>query len=111
MFITCEDEHGQANLVVYPNVGERDRAALIGARRLLAERRVQWEDKHAEVPIVHLIARRLLDCSYLLDGLGRVVAPGPALDRALGHADEIRHPEPGSRAPARVPLPPSRDFR
>ncbi|MFT8246378.1 error-prone DNA polymerase [Roseomonas sp. BN140053] len=111
VFITCEDEHGQANLVVYPDIGERDRAALIGARLLLAEGRVEREDRHAEVPIVHLIARRLRDCSHLLDGLGRVVAPGPALDRALGHADEVRRPEPGSRQPARVQLPPSRDFR
>ena len=37
VFVTIEDEFGVANLVVYTDVGARDRAALIGARLLVAE--------------------------------------------------------------------------
>ena len=32
VFVTLEDEFGIANLVIYTDVGERDRSALIGAR-------------------------------------------------------------------------------
>jgi error-prone DNA polymerase len=37
VFVTFEDEFGIANLVVFTNVGERDRSALIGSRLMLAE--------------------------------------------------------------------------
>jgi hypothetical protein len=30
VFVTLEDEFGAANLVIYPDVGERDRVAMIG---------------------------------------------------------------------------------
>ena len=36
VFITVEDEFGTANLVVYADVGARDRVAIIGARLLVA---------------------------------------------------------------------------
>jgi error-prone DNA polymerase len=41
VFVTVEDEHGQANIVVYAHVGERNRAALLGARLMLVEGRVE----------------------------------------------------------------------
>jgi error-prone DNA polymerase len=50
-FITLEDEFGVANLVVYSNVGERDRAAMVGARLMVAEGHIERETEHAEVPI------------------------------------------------------------
>ena len=37
VFMTLEDEFGVANLVVYTDVGARDRAALIGSQLLVAE--------------------------------------------------------------------------
>ena len=37
VFVTVEDEFGSANLVVYADVGARDRRALVGARLLVAE--------------------------------------------------------------------------
>jgi len=37
VFVTLEDEFGVANLVVYTDVGARDRAALIGSKLLVAE--------------------------------------------------------------------------
>jgi error-prone DNA polymerase len=124
VFLTVEDEHGVGNLVVYPDVAARDRAALIAGRLLLAAGRLEREAEHAEVPILHLVVRRLTDCSDLLDGLPQAEIP-PAMEplpesgsrgaaawaeRSLGRADEVRKPEPGARSP-KARLPASRDFR
>ncbi|HVY16273.1 MAG TPA: error-prone DNA polymerase [Rhodopila sp.] len=89
IFVTLEDEFGIANLVVYPDIVARDRTALVGSRLMLAEGRIERETKHAEVPIIHLICRRLIDRGDLLGRLN------------LSDADRG----------AKVPLPPSRDFR
>jgi error-prone DNA polymerase len=113
VFLTVEDEHGVGNLVVYPDVAARDRAALVAGRLLIAEGRVEREVEHAEVPITHLIVRRLLDRSDLLDSLVAVDGGAPGSDwaeRTLGHADEVRRPEPGSQR-LKALLPGSRDFR
>jgi error-prone DNA polymerase len=112
VFLTVEDEHGVGNLVVYPDVAARDRAALVAGRLLVAEGRVEREVAHAEVPITHLIVRRLVDRSDLLDSLVAVNG-GAGSDwakRTLGHADEVRRPEPGSQRP-KARLPGSRDSR
>jgi error-prone DNA polymerase len=113
VFVTVEDEFGSGNLVVYADVAARDRAALVGARLLAAEGRVERETEHAEVPITHLICRKLTDRSDLLDGLSSVDGSDAAwAGRALGRADEVRRPEPGSRAPQPpAKLARSRDFR
>ncbi|ATR19612.1 error-prone DNA polymerase (plasmid) [Roseomonas sp. FDAARGOS_362] len=94
VFVTVEDEHGTANLVVYADIAARDRAALIGARLLLVEGRIEREAERAEVPVIHLICRRLEDRSDLLRGL---------MD------DDFS----GQRPPAQSPkgMPASRDFR
>ncbi|OYW08023.1 MAG: hypothetical protein B7Z53_05380 [Rhodospirillales bacterium 12-71-4] len=110
-----EDEAGQANIVVFQDIATRDRAALVAGRLLLVEGVLERDDQHAEVPILHVIARRLLDWSALLEALPQVEA-GPEAgsawaERALGRADEVRRPDPGARAPKRTRLPASRDFR
>ena len=110
VFITVEDEHGTANLVVYTDVGTRDRAALIGARLLVVEARVEREAERAEVPITHLICRKLEDRSDLLSGLMQGGLSEDWSNRALGHADEVRRPDPGSTCPS-AKMPESRDFR
>ena len=113
VFLTIEDEHGTGNLVVYPDVALRCRAALIAGRLLLAEGRVERVTEHTRVPITHLVIRRLVDRSDLLDSL---LSPGDAAgdtgwtERNLGRADEVRRPEP-ERRPPRAGLPGSRDFR
>ncbi|WP_207803068.1 hypothetical protein [Roseicella frigidaeris] len=110
VFLTVEDEHGTGNLVVYPDIAARDRAALVAGRLLLAEGRIEREVAEAEVPITHLIVRRLHDLSPLLDHLD-AAGPETAGDwagQALARADEVRRPEPGSRP--RVRMPGSRDF-
>ena len=111
VFVTMEDEFGTANLVVYSDIAARDRSALIGGRMLIAEGRVEREDQQAAVPIVHLIVRRLEDRSDLLDGLSAVPSDAEGFDRALGRADEVRRPDPGSRRPVRKIEPKTRDFR
>jgi error-prone DNA polymerase len=111
IFITIEDEHGVANLVVFTDVAARHRAALVKARLLIAEGRVERVVEHAEVPITHLIIRRLTDRSDLLDGLLRAPAGDAAwAERNLGRSDEVRHPESAGRRP-KAQLPGSRDFR
>ncbi|MFC0406771.1 error-prone DNA polymerase [Roseomonas elaeocarpi] len=70
VFVTTEDEHGVANLVIYPDIVARDHAVLVGARLILAEGRVEREEADTEVPVIHLVVRRLLDRTDLLDALG-----------------------------------------
>ena len=41
VFFTVEDEHGIANLVMYPDIAERFRAAVVAARLVVAEGRVE----------------------------------------------------------------------
>nr|WP_256366995.1 hypothetical protein [Acidisphaera sp. L21] len=110
VFITLEDEFGVANLVVYTDVGQRDRAAMIGARLMVAEGQIERETERAEVPITHLICRRLIDRTDLLRQLN-TAHPSPSWsDAVLSRADEIRRPNPGS-AQTKVKMPNSRDFR
>ena len=109
VFLMVEDEFGVGNLVVYADIAVRDRQALIGGRLLVAEGRVEREVENAEVPITHLIVCRLLDRSDLLDGLSLLGPGGEWAERALGRADEVRRPEPGSGKSSSMP--PSRDFR
>jgi error-prone DNA polymerase len=118
VFLTVEDEHGTGNLVVYPDVAARDRAALVSGRLLLAEGWVEREAERAEVPIIHLIVRRLTDRSDLLDSLlqegGTPDGESQAGDGGLSDAAKTEgHPgqaEPGVRPPEARPTA-SRDFR
>ena len=83
VFLTVEDEHGVANLVVFERIAARDRAALVSGRLLIAEGRVEREVAQAEVPITHLIVERLIDRSDLLSRLVEIEdgdTPGPGLD-------------------------------
>ena len=109
VFFTVEDEWGTANLVVYADLVRRFRAAVVSARLVVAEGRV--ERTEAEVPIVHLIVQRLFDRSDLLFGLAALDSPeaGP-WTRALARADEVEKPDlrDGPRAPAVQPGLPSR---
>ena len=89
----------------------RYRAAVVAARLVLAEGRVERHE--AEVPIIHLIVRRLVDRSALLNGLAAVDGPGQAPShapwrKALARADEVERPD--LRDAPRLRLPPSRDF-
>jgi len=63
-FVTLEDEHGMVNVVVWRELAERQRRALVGAQLLKVSGRLEQEDG-----VRHLIARRLEDVSPLLQGL------------------------------------------
>jgi error-prone DNA polymerase len=113
VFMTVEDEHGVGNLVIYPDIAARDRAALVAGRLLIAEGQVERQVEHAEVPVTHLVVRRLVDRPDLLGCLtDPELGAGDSdwVDRVLGRADEVRRPEPGSQRSG-PRLPGSRDFR
>jgi len=63
-FITLEDETDQINLIVWRDLAERQRRVMLGARLLGVAGEVQREGE-----VVHVIAHRLEDYSWLLGGL------------------------------------------
>ncbi len=92
VFFTVEDEWGVANLVVYPDLARAFRAAVVAARLVVAEGRV--ERVEAAVPIIHLIVRKLTDRSDLLRDLAALEEPGRGpWRRALARADEVERPD------------------
>jgi error-prone DNA polymerase len=64
VFVTLEDETGQANIVVWQAVANAWRRPLLGARLLEIVGRVQREGE-----VVHLVAERMADRSALLGAL------------------------------------------
>src|SRR3546814_13104155 len=65
MFITLEDETGIANLVVWPQVFEKNRRIILSAGMFAVRGRVQREGE-----VVHLVAQRLTDLSADLASVG-----------------------------------------
>ena len=92
VFMTIEDETGIANSVIWPNVLERERKKVMGARLVVVHGRIQ---RHED--IIHVVATRLEDRS---DWLHLLTEEGEALSLALANADELRRPEPGSWRPS-----------
>ena len=68
VFVTLEDETGNANIVVFNDLAERQRRELLGARLLgvAGQLQVQGSGEHV---VVHLVAKRLFDHSALLGEL------------------------------------------
>jgi error-prone DNA polymerase len=87
VFITLEDETGVANLVVYPDVFERYRQAILGARLLAC-----WGSIDRQGMVVHVKARRFLDLSRHLDRLSEAESAGEGLMPALARADHGSRP-------------------
>jgi error-prone DNA polymerase len=63
-FVTLEDEHGSINLIVWRDVAERQRQALIGSRLMGVAGKLQKEGE-----VMHVIAHRLVDLSRWLGRL------------------------------------------
>ena len=109
IFMTLEDETGTVNIVVWPNILERYRPAVLGGRLALVRGRVQRAGE-----IVHLVAAHLEDLTHWLDLLtpdqsavqpsAESAGAAPRSDRRLA-ASPSRHPR-----NQRV-IPNSRDFR
>jgi error-prone DNA polymerase len=64
VFVTLEDETGATNVIVWRDIGERQRRELLSARLLAVFGKVEREGS-----VVHLIAGRLADLSSLLGDL------------------------------------------
>ncbi|MBK1615043.1 error-prone DNA polymerase [Rubrivivax gelatinosus] len=64
VFVTLEDETGSVNVIVWPAVAEAQRKALLGSTLLTVYGIWQREGE-----VRHLVARRLVDHSALLQGL------------------------------------------
>jgi error-prone DNA polymerase len=62
-FITLEDETGVANLVIWPDVFEKQRTVVMGARLMAVHGIVQ---KDADNGVIHVVARRLEDNTAML---------------------------------------------
>jgi len=114
VFITLEDEFGVANLGVMPPVLQAFRPAVIGARLMEVHGKVERKDFGA-TPIIHVLARRILDRGVLLATLAS--RDDDVWERAMARADEVKSPAlhdnrvpPEARRRAAY-VPPSRDFR
>jgi error-prone DNA polymerase len=70
IFVTLEDETGPVNVIVWKDVRERYRDALLRAR-LLAVQGVWQRDVESGGEVRHLVAHRLEDLTPLLGRLGR----------------------------------------
>jgi error-prone DNA polymerase len=63
-FVTLEDESGHINLIVWKQVAEQHRAALLNAKLMGVRGEVQIEGR-----VIHVIAKQLIDHSEMLGGL------------------------------------------
>lgn len=64
VFVTLEDETGATNVIVWRDLGDRQRRELLGSRLMGVYGRVEREGD-----VVHLIAGRLVDLSGMLGAL------------------------------------------
>ncbi len=64
IFVTLEDETGATNVIVWRDVGDRQRRELLGAKLLAVFGKIERVG-----PVVHVLAGRLADLSPLLGAL------------------------------------------
>ncbi|MFO7759452.1 MAG: OB-fold nucleic acid binding domain-containing protein [Roseovarius sp.] len=76
VFVTLEDETGVVNVVIWRNVFEKFRRAVVSARLLRVTGRVE-----RQTGVVHVVAEGLEDISVLLDQLSD---PDSALAQPVG---------------------------
>ncbi|AKM11100.1 error-prone DNA polymerase [Croceicoccus naphthovorans] len=81
-FITIEDETGIANLVVWPDLYEKQRRIVLTSAMLGIQGRVQREGD-----VIHLICAKLFDLTPLLSGLSEM---GDAFPKPGGRDDGAR---------------------
>ena len=85
-FLTIEDEHGVANIVVWPKVMERYRRVVMSARLLHVRGRVQTDGE-----VTHLVAEHLVDATGDLAALSDDTLPIGTL-----RADHVARPLPSA---------------
>jgi error-prone DNA polymerase len=118
VFITIEDETGIANLVIWPDVFEKQRKIVMGARLMAVHGIVQRDEPQPDCRgqsgpdrgsnVIHVVARRLEDHTHMLSHL----SDDPVLPSTLekpDHAGSWGRPQ--HRHPRDVEvIPKSRDF-
>jgi error-prone DNA polymerase len=62
MFLTMEDETGVANVIITPDIFDRNRAVLVKDPLLLIEGPLQNQDN-----VIHVRARRIEPLSYAIE--------------------------------------------
>ncbi|MEO6387853.1 MAG: error-prone DNA polymerase [Croceibacterium sp.] len=90
-FITLEDETGVANLVIWPDMMERYRKVVMGARLIEVRGRVECDED-----VIHVIATQLTDATHRLHSLSEDL-----LQPAIARGDHC-----GPLGPAQVVVPP-----
>lgn len=88
-FITLEDETGVINLVVWPDLKEKQRKVVMGARLMEVRGRVEYDDE-----VIHVIAHHMTDATMALHALS-----DDLLDAPLARADEVNRPMPDRGPP------------
>jgi error-prone DNA polymerase len=104
VFITIEDETGIANLVVWPDVFEKQRTIVMGARLMAVQGIVQRDEDDG---VIHVVARHLEDHSSMLRHLSEDMMAAPL---SRGDAPGAMRPPPGRHPRDVEVIPKSRDF-
>ena len=97
VFITIEDETGVANLVVWPDVFDKQRKIVMGAR-LMAVHGIVQRDPDSDV--IHVVAGGLEDHTHLLRQLSDDSMPPTGSKSATAHGS-WRAPPAAIRATSR----------
>ncbi len=89
-FITLEDETGVVNLVVWPDLKEKQRRVVMGARLMEVRGRVEYDDE-----VIHVIAHHMTDATEALYGLS-----DDMLDAPIARANHVNSPLISRKTPA-----------
>ncbi len=88
-FITLEDETGVINLVVWPDLKEKQRTVVMGARLMEVRGRVEYDDE-----VIHVIAQHMTDATQDLHRLSDDLLNAP-----VARADHVNSPLTGKINP------------
>ncbi|WP_341712927.1 error-prone DNA polymerase [Erythrobacter sp.] len=88
-FITLEDETGVVNLVVWPDLMEKQRRVVMGSRLIEVRGRVEYDDE-----VIHVIAHHMHDATDALYGLSDNMLNAP-----VARADHVNSPLPDKSNP------------
>jgi error-prone DNA polymerase len=89
-FITLEDETGVINLVVWPDLKEKQRRVVMGARLMEVRGRVEYDDE-----VIHVIAHHMTDATEALYSLSDDMLNSP-----VARADHVNSPLASRKAPS-----------
>ena len=67
LFITLEDESGNSNIIVWPDLQQRYRREILQSQLLKVSGTVQRSESKDESSVIHILAQHLQDYSTLLD--------------------------------------------